>query len=49
MVFEVVSDGNARTDRFDKMREYHAVSSIKHYVLVEQHTPVLVRYSRHQE
>ena len=49
VVFEVVSDGNARTDRFDKMREYHAVPSIKHYVLVEQHTPVLVRYSRQHD
>ena len=49
VVFEVVSGGNARTDRFHKMREYHAVPSIKHYVLVEQHTPVLVRYSRQND
>lgn len=49
VVFEVVSGGNARTDRFHKMREYHAVPSIKHYVLVEQHIPVLVRYSRQHD
>ena len=49
VVFEVVSERNARIDRFDKMREYHAVPSIKHYVLVEQATPVLVSYSRRSE
>lgn len=46
VVFEVVSGGNARTDRFDKMREYHAVPSIRRYVLVEQTSPVLVSYTR---
>ena len=46
VVFEVVSGGNARVDRFDKMREYHAVPSIRHYVLIEQTSPVLVCYSR---
>ncbi len=49
VVFEVVSGGNARTDRFDKMREYHAVPSIRRYVLVEQASPVLVSYSRRGE
>ena len=46
VVFEVVSESNARTDRFDKMREYHAVPSIRRYVLVEQATPVVVSYVR---
>lgn len=46
VVFEVVSGGNARTDRFDKMREYHGVPSIRRYVLVEQTSPVLVSYAR---
>ena len=46
VVFEVVSGGNARTDRFDKMREYHAVLSIRRYVLVEQTSPVLMSYAR---
>ena len=36
VIFEVVSETNARTDRFAKMREYHDVPSIKRYVLVEQ-------------
>ena len=49
VVFEVVSDGNARNDRFVKMTEYHAVASIKRYVLVEQETPVLVSYSRQDD
>ena len=47
VVFEVVSESNAHTDRFVKMREYHEVLSIKRYVLVEQATPVLVSYLRH--
>ena len=46
VVFEVVSETNARTDRFTKMREYHEVPSIKRYVLVEQATPVMVSYTR---
>ena len=46
VVFEVVSESNARTDRFLKMREYHEVPSIKRYVLVEQATPVIVSYTR---
>ena len=49
VVFEVVSEGNARTDRFHKMREYHAVPSIERYVLVEQAVPVLVSYLRQDD
>ena len=49
VVFEVVSEGNARTDRFHKMREYHAVPSIRRYVLVEQAVPVLVSYLRQDD
>ena len=46
VVFKVVSESNAHTDRFTKMREYHEVPSIKRYVLVEQATPVVVSYTR---
>ncbi len=49
IVFEVVSESNARTDRFHKMREYHAVPSIRRYVLVEQAAPVLVSYLRQDD
>lgn len=36
VVFEVVSESSARNDRIHKVREYHAVPSIKRYVLIEQ-------------
>ena len=49
VVFEVVSQSNARTDRLDKMRGYHAVPSIRRYVLVEQTTPVLVSFMRQND
>ena len=49
VVFEVVSEDNARTDRFHKMREYHAVPSIERYVLVEQAAPVLLSYLRQDD
>ena len=45
VIFVVVSDNNARTDRVDKMREYRAVRSVRRYVLVAQASPVLVSYS----
>ena len=41
IVFEVVSPGTSRVDRFDKVREYHAVASIKRYVIVEQTTTAM--------
>jgi Uma2 family endonuclease len=36
MVFEVLSDGTARIDHFDKLREYTATPSILRYVILEQ-------------
>ena len=36
VVFEVISDGTARTDRFHKLREYTATPSIQRYVILEQ-------------
>jgi Uma2 family endonuclease len=36
VVFEVLSEGTARTDRGEKLRDYLAAPSITHYVLVEQ-------------
>ena len=36
VVFEVLSDSTRNTDRFTKLREYHAVPSIRRYVLIEQ-------------
>jgi Uma2 family endonuclease len=36
VVFEVISDDTARTDRIEKLREYQATVSIQRYVIVEQ-------------
>jgi Uma2 family endonuclease len=39
VVFEVLSPTSGRTDRIEKLREYHAVPSIRRYVILE-HTSV---------
>jgi Uma2 family endonuclease len=39
VVFEVLSPTSGRTDRIEKLREYHAVSSIRRYLILE-HTSV---------
>ena len=49
VVFEVVSPTSSRTDRIDKVREYHAVASIRRYVLVEQGTAALTVHWREGE
>ena len=36
VVFEVISESTARTDRIDKLREYQATASIQRYVILEQ-------------
>jgi Uma2 family endonuclease len=36
VVFEVLSEDTARTDRIEKLREYQATPSIKRYVILEQ-------------
>ena len=36
VVFEVVSEDTARTDRIVKLREYQATASIQRYVILEQ-------------
>jgi Uma2 family endonuclease len=36
IVFEVISESTRRIDLVDKLREYHAVPTIKRYVLIEQ-------------
>jgi Uma2 family endonuclease len=36
VVFEVVSEDTARTDRIEKLREYQATPSIQRYVILEQ-------------
>jgi len=39
VVFEILSPTSGRTDRIDKLREYHAVTSIRRYVILE-HTSI---------
>lgn len=46
VVFEVVSPSSVRTDQVVKLREYHAVLSIKRYVLVEQDGIALTVHAR---
>ncbi|HEY5047045.1 MAG TPA: Uma2 family endonuclease [Rhizomicrobium sp.] len=36
VVFEVLSEDGARTDRIEKLREYQATPSIRRYVILEQ-------------
>jgi Uma2 family endonuclease len=36
VVFEVVSEDSARTDRIEKLREYQATATIQRYVILEQ-------------
>ena len=46
VVFEVVSESTRRIGQVFKLREYHAVPSIKHYVLVEQTGIALTVHAR---
>jgi Uma2 family endonuclease len=46
VVFEVLSPATQKEDRTVKLAEYNAVSSIAHYVLVEQVEPLVHVYSR---
>ena len=36
IVFEVISESTRRIDQIEKLREYHAVPTIKRYVIIEQ-------------
>jgi Uma2 family endonuclease len=46
VVFEVLSPTSGRTDRIEKLREYHAVPSIRRYVILEHTSVGLVVHSR---
>jgi Uma2 family endonuclease len=49
VVFEVVSEDTARTDRIEKLREYQAVASILRYVILEQTTIAATVFQRRGE
>ena len=46
VVFEVLSPGTSRTDRYEKLREYHATPSIQRYVILEQDTMGAMVFAR---
>ena len=46
VVFEVLSPTSGRIDRIEKLREYHAVPSIRRYVIVEHTSVGLAVHSR---
>jgi len=48
VVFEVLSLGSGRRDRIEKVREYAAVASIRHYVIVESSSSGLLVLHRQQ-
>jgi Uma2 family endonuclease len=49
IVFEVISESTRRIDQVLKLREYHAVSTLKRYVLVEQTGVALTVHSRQHD
>ena len=46
IVFEVISESTRRIDQIDKLREYHAVPTIKRYVIIEQTGVAVTVHSR---
>ena len=46
VVFEVVSEDSARTDRVEKLREYQATATIQRYVILEQKSIGAVVFTR---
>lgn len=49
VVFEVISPSSARMDRIVKLREYHAVPSIRRYIIVEQESIGLTVFARQDD
>ena len=49
VVFEVVSEDTARTDRIEKLREYQGVQSILRYVIIELKTMAATNLERQGE
>jgi Uma2 family endonuclease len=49
VVFEVISEDSARTDRIEKLREYLATPSIRRYAILEQKSIGAMVFSRRGE
>ena len=47
LVVEVISDGSSKKDHSFKMRAYFKMPSLRHYLLVEQVTCLVMHYRRH--
>ena len=46
IVFEVISPGSAKTDRYSKLREYQSTPSIQQYVIFEQDSVAATVFTR---
>jgi Uma2 family endonuclease len=46
ILIEVTSDGSSKTDHEDKVREYTALSSVQHYLIISQTELLVEIYSR---
>lgn len=49
VVFEILSDSIEHRDRGFKWKLYQQIESLRHYVLVDQHTPRVEVYTRQTE
>lgn len=46
VMFEIISESTEHTDRFDKLREYRAIPSVRRYVILEQDQALATTYTR---
>jgi Uma2 family endonuclease len=46
VIFEIISESTEHTDRFDKLREYRAIPSVRRYVILEQDQALATTYTR---
>ena len=49
VLIEILSDSSEKTDRGEKFEEYRQIPSIKEYVLVSQHKPLIEVFRRHDD
>ena len=46
VIFEILSEGTARTDRGEKLSNYQSLASLEVYVIVDQFRPAVTMYRR---
>ena len=49
IIFEILSPSTAEVDLIDKNAEYRAISSVRRYVVLEQHKPAAMSFFRRGE